>query len=133
MLRRLLLTVSIFGLPSIAMADAPSVAADILPVHSLVSQVMDGVGDPALILPPGASPHGHSLRPSEARSIRQADVVFWIGPGLTPWLENPLAALGAAAQHVDLMREDVGLTVIALEDGHEDHSDHDQRQQHFGR
>ncbi len=42
---------------------APQVAADIAPVHSLVARVMAGVGAPALIVPPGASPHGHALRP----------------------------------------------------------------------
>ncbi|WP_438955058.1 zinc ABC transporter substrate-binding protein [Cognatiyoonia sp.] len=125
MFRKMLLALPLLGVPSFILADVPSVATDILPVHSLVSQVMDGVGEPSLILPPGASPHGHTLRPSEARSIREADVVFWIGASLTPWLEEPLETLGAEAQHFTLMREDVELTVIALEDGHEDHSDHD--------
>ena len=52
-----------------AIADVPSVAVDIAPVHSLVARVMDGVGSPDLVIPPGASPHEYSLRPSEAEAF----------------------------------------------------------------
>ena len=52
-----------------AFAEAPKVATDILPVHGLVSRVMQGVGTPDLILPPGADPHGYALRPSEASAL----------------------------------------------------------------
>lgn len=45
---------------------------------------MAGVGTPDLILPPGASPHGHTLRPSEARAVADADLTVWVGPALTP-------------------------------------------------
>jgi zinc transport system substrate-binding protein len=37
-------------LPSFARADTPQVIADIAPVHSLVAQIMDGVGTPELLL-----------------------------------------------------------------------------------
>ena len=42
------------------------VVASIAPVHSLVARVMQGAGTPYLLLPAGASPHGHALRPSGA-------------------------------------------------------------------
>jgi zinc transport system substrate-binding protein len=83
-------------------AAAPKVATDIAPVHALAARVMQGVGEPALILPPGASPHGYALRPSEARAVQEADLVFWIGPELSPWLEGPVQALGARATTVEL-------------------------------
>lgn len=86
-----------------AMAEAPRVAVDIAPVHALVAQVMKGVGTPELIVPPGASPHGYALRPSQARSLSQADAVVWVGPGLTPWLEGPLDALAGDASQLVLM------------------------------
>jgi zinc transport system substrate-binding protein len=40
---------------------------------------MQGVGEPEMILPPGASPHGYAMRPSEAAALQSADVVVWIG------------------------------------------------------
>ena len=59
-----------------ASADVPQVATDIPPVHSLVSQVMGDLGTPKLIVPPGTSPHGYAMRPSEARALQNADVTF---------------------------------------------------------
>jgi zinc transport system substrate-binding protein len=83
-------------------AAAPRVAADIAPVQSIAARVMAGIGEPGLILPPGASPHGHALRPSEARLLQEADLVVWIGPALTPWLADPIAALAPQATLVTL-------------------------------
>lgn len=72
---------NLFGLAgllasSAALADVPRVAADIAPVHSLLSRVMDGIGEPTLIVQPGASPHAYSMRPSEARDVQKADAIF---------------------------------------------------------
>ena len=87
-----------------ASADVPQVATDIPPVHSLVSQVMGDLGTPKLILPPGASPHGYAMRPSEARALQDADVIFWMGPDLTPWLGRAIKALTGDAIHVSLSK-----------------------------
>ncbi len=81
---------------------APRVATDIAPVQSLVAAVMEGLGAPGLILPPGAAPHDHSMRPSEAAALADAELVFWIGPALTPWLERSLQALAGEARLVTL-------------------------------
>lgn len=89
-----------------AQADVPHVATDIAPVHALVAQVMRGLGTPDLILPPGADPHGHALRPSEAAALERADLVIWIGPALTPWLERPLTTLAGNARQRVLMDVD---------------------------
>ena len=56
----------------IAVADVPKVAVDIAPVHSLVSKVMNGLGEPKLIIPAEASPHEYQLRPSEAKALQEA-------------------------------------------------------------
>jgi zinc transport system substrate-binding protein len=104
------------ALAGAARAETPSVAADIAPVHSLVARVMDGVGTPALIVPPGSSPHGHAMRPSEAAALQDADAVFWIGPDLTPWLGDAIASLAPDAAAVALL-EAPGTTELAARDG----------------
>jgi zinc transport system substrate-binding protein len=115
------------------LAAAPRVVADIAPVHSIVVRVMDGAGAPELLVPPGASPHGYALRPSEAGRLDAAEVVFWIGPSLTPWLEGPLGALASGARHVELARAE-GVTLLPMREGgpfeahaHDNHDldDHD--------
>ena len=56
-----------------------NIVVSIKPIHSLVASVTKGVSEPFLILQRQASPHTYSLRPSEARKLRNAKIVFWIG------------------------------------------------------
>ncbi len=128
---RPLILAAAFGLAATPLAAAPRVVADVAPVHSIVTRVMDGAGTPELLMPPGASPHGYALRPSEAARLDGAEIVFWIGPDLTPWLEGPLDALAAGARHVELARA-AGVTVLPMREGgpfeahdHADDAGHD--------
>lgn len=116
---------------SLALAEVPQVATDIAPVHGLAARVMDGIGEPHLVVPPGASPHGHSMRPSEARALAGADAVFWIGDALTPWLESHIENLSGKAHVVELLgaSSTLGLefreTTVFGDGGHDDHGHHD--------
>lgn len=123
-------------LPAFAMAEGPVVVADIAPVHSLVAQIMDGVGEPALLLPASASPHDYALRPSDAAALQSADAVFWVGSDLTPWLEPTLEALSRDAVTVSLLNVEQTLTldfregaVFAAKSDDHDH-DHDHADEH---
>ncbi|NDB80277.1 zinc ABC transporter substrate-binding protein, partial [archaeon] len=58
------------------------VVASIKPIHSLVSYLMDGVGKPDLIVDGYASPHGFALKPSHAKMLQSADLIFWVGEDL---------------------------------------------------
>ncbi len=131
-LSRKLISVSVTAtlLGSTALADAPSVAVDIAPVHSLVARVMDGVGMPNLIVQPGASPHNYSLRPSEAQALQDADLVFWLGEDLTPWMEGAVETLAEGAAVTTLLEAD-GTMLLDFREGalfeahdHGDHEDH---------
>ncbi|GAD54133.1 zinc ABC transporter, periplasmic-binding protein ZnuA [Limimaricola cinnabarinus LL-001] len=81
-----------------ALAEPLRVVVDTAPLHSLVARVMDGVGTPELLLPPGGSPHDVALRPSDARRLSQADLVVWTGPAFLPWFSDSLAALAPEAE-----------------------------------
>ena len=111
-----------------ALADVPRVAVDIAPVHALVAKVMAGVGAPDLVVPPGASPHGYALRPSEAAVLQGADLVIWVGPGLTPWLADPLDTLAPDAARLSLLEAD-GVRLLDFRQGvrfaAHDHGSHD--------
>ncbi len=117
-----------------AQAEAPSVATDIAPVHALVARVMQGVGEPELILPQDASPHSYALRPSQASALQSADLVIWVGPALTPWLGEAMDTLATSADQLVLL--DIPGTVLLPwreqeefaggEEAHDhDHDDHD--------
>ncbi|MGE0846622.1 MAG: zinc ABC transporter substrate-binding protein ZnuA [Flavobacteriaceae bacterium] len=81
---------------------AISVVASIKPVHSLVAAVMEGAGEPSLIVTGSGSPHGFSLKPSQAKALEEADVVFWIGHGMENFLAGPLETLSGKAHVVEL-------------------------------
>ncbi len=112
-------------------ADAPRVATDIPPIHALVSDVMEGIATPDLVIRPGASPHGYAMRPSEAATLEKADVVIWVGDALTPWLHDTIATLNPDAPSVQLMdlpdtqnlpfREGVSFEHHDEEEGHDHH------------
>lgn len=85
-----------------ASPHVPRVVASIKPVQSLVAGVMAGVGTPALVVRGAGSPHDYSLRPSEARALANAQVVFWIGPDLELFMRGPLRALAGHARVVAL-------------------------------
>lgn len=130
---RKLLTLSITAslMGGTVLADAPQVAVDIAPVHSLVARVMDGVGSPELIVQVGASPHEYSLRPSEAKALQDADLVFWIGSDLTPWLADTIETLAPDAAATALIEAD-GTIALEFREGalfeahdHDEHGDDD--------
>lgn len=97
-------------------ALALEVVASITPVHSVVARVMEGVGEPRLLTPPGASPHGFSLRPSDAQALDRADVVFWVDETLETFLTRPISALAADAIVVELAKSE-GLDLFPYREG----------------
>ena len=108
-----------------AAADVPVVVTDTPAVHSLVSQVMGDLGEPVVLLEPGADPHSFQLRPSQAAALSDAALVFWVGEELTPWLARGLDSLSADARSVALLDAD-GVLRIDFGDGSgaHDHDDH---------
>ena len=130
---------------STGIADTPNVAVDIAPLHSLVSRVMAGIEGPKLIIQAGASPHEYQLRPSEAKALQDASLVFWMGEGLTPWMKNAVETLSKNAKKVTLLEvRETNLLEFrenalfekhdhddhAEKDDHDDHDDHDKKDDH---
>lgn len=87
-----------------AFAETPNVAVSIKPLHSLVSAVMQGVGEPTLIVRSIGSEHVYSLRPSDAEALQSADIVFWAGKGMETFLEKPLSTLSGGARVVEVSK-----------------------------
>ncbi len=104
--------------------SVPSVVVSIAPLHALVTGVMAGLGQPALLIPSDSSPHGAALRPSQADTLSTADLVIWIGPELETRLGRPIAALADQARILRL-RDDKNLDwLVARSAGHHHHHDH---------
>lgn len=77
-------------------APAPVIVATIKPIQGLVAAVMDGVGTPGVLIPGGNNPHTYALKPSQAKLLEKARLVFWVGPTLEASLARPLHILKRA-------------------------------------
>ncbi len=114
------------------------VVTSIKPIHSLASYLMDGVAKPDLIVDGYASPHGFALKPSHAKMLQEADLIFWVGEDMENFLEKPLKSIAKKAEKIELL-EIKGLTKLKFRErnifdehddhGHDDHAkkedDHD--------
>ena len=132
--------ISLFTIFSPANADI-KVVASIKPIHSLASYLMDGVGKPDLIVDGYASPHGFAMKPSHAKMLQNADLIFWVGEDLENFLEKPLKSIAKKAEKIELM-EIKGLTkldfrernIFESHDGHKEHghkeAKHDDHKEH---
>ncbi len=94
-------------------AGAPAVAADagkadlkvvatIKPIHSLLTQLMDGIGTPTLLVEGSASPHAFALKPSGIRAIDSADVFVRVSESLEPFTGKLVRALPDSVRLVTL-------------------------------
>ncbi|MBA4783800.1 MAG: zinc ABC transporter substrate-binding protein ZnuA [Rhizobiales bacterium] len=121
----LLLTKTLLAFTAVAASAELNVVASIKPVHSLVAAIMDGVGEPGLIIESAESPHNYALRPSKAQMLEEADLVFWIGHELETFLEKPLETIGASAKTVALMDAHDLIKLKFRKDGAFEKHDHD--------
>jgi len=102
------------------------VVASIKPIHSLASYLMDGIAKPDLIVDGYASPHGFAMKPSHAKMLQNADLIFWVGEDLESFLEKPLNSIAKKAEKIELM-DIKGLNVLEFRERNifDDHDDHD--------
>ena len=117
-----ILSLFTFFLP--ASADI-KVVASIKPIHSLASYLMNGVAKPDLIVDGYASPHGFAMKPSHAKMLQNADIIFWVGEDLENFLEKPLGSIAKKAEKIELMQVK-GLQILKFRERNifDDHDDH---------
>ncbi|MCC0029755.1 MAG: zinc ABC transporter substrate-binding protein ZnuA [Brucellaceae bacterium] len=135
-LKTALLSATALAAATIAAQAEPKVVASIKPVHSLVAAVMEGVGEPALIVEGAGSPHTYALKPSQAVTLEEADLVFWVGHELEAFLEKPIETVAAKATSVELI-DAHDLTRLPFREGgafekhsHDDEGEHAHEEDH---
>ena len=106
-----------------------SVVTSIKPLHSLTSYIMEGVGEPELIIDGVASPHNFQIKPSHAKMLQNADLVIWIGEDLESFLPTALKSIPKDAVVFELLDQS-GLKKLKFREknifeGHDDHG-HDE-------
>lgn len=102
-------------------ADETRVMASIAPLHSLLAGVA-GEEDAALLVPPGESPHDAHLRPSQARVMQHAKVIFYVGESVETFLHRAFQSLPQSVRVVAVAKE---FELLPIRSGYADHDDHD--------
>jgi zinc transport system substrate-binding protein len=84
-------------------AQEMKIVTDFGVTQSLVSMVLGDMGQAGMLLDRGANAHSFQLRPSQAQALADADVVIWMGPRMSPWLERALEGVGGTAHRLALL------------------------------
>jgi zinc transport system substrate-binding protein len=109
----LALAAALVGLRDGAAAEVPRAAATIFPLYDILREVGGPLVEPVLILPPGASPHTFEPRPSNARALARAAVLFRVGHGLDEWAARVAEASGVRK----VVSVDAGIRLRRFADG----------------
>jgi zinc transport system substrate-binding protein len=99
-----------------ATADDLKVVATIKPIHSLVAQVMGEGDQPHLLVTGAASPHTYSLKPSDARALNSARLVFRTSEEIEPFTRKIVSSLPKSVTVVTLA-DAPGLTILDKREG----------------
>lgn len=87
----LLAVILLMASASVAFAgDQLRVIASIKPVHSILSGLLEGVQEPELIVGAGKLPHGYQLTAAQQQSLKDADLIVWVGPELEKFMAQYL-------------------------------------------
>lgn len=130
MRRPLLAALLATALAPAAFAEVPRVMTDIPAVHSLTAQVMGDLGSPAVLLEQGGNAHNYALKPSQAQALQEADLVIWVGPAMTPWLDRAIKGVNIGGKQVELLaaepthRQEFGAGPHEHEEEHEHEAEH---------
>ena len=103
------------------------VVTTIKPLHSLISRIMETRGEPQLIIEGTNNPHTFVFKPSHAKMIEEADIVFWIGEDLEAFMEKPLNSLAKDTKKIGFMDsesiEKIEFREKNIFDDHDGHED----------
>lgn len=94
------------------------VVVSIAPVHSLAAGVMEGVGEPHLLLQGGASAHTYAMKPSDAKRLQNADIIIQVSDGYEVFLQKSLKTLPKTARIITLDKIS-GITLLPVREGGE--------------
>jgi len=81
-------------MPSSPGIAQPRVVTSIKPLQLIAAAVMDGVAQPAVLIPSNQSPHHYVLRPSDVARVSNADILLWVGEPLETYLASLFSDVG---------------------------------------
>ncbi|MCU7906622.1 MAG: SCO family protein [Candidatus Thiodiazotropha sp. (ex Epidulcina cf. delphinae)] len=87
-------------------ADAPDpfrVVVSVKPIHSIVAGLMLGADVPELLIDDNRSPYDFTPSPQQRQGLREADLLFWVGPELEAGLAETVRELAPGVEVIELL------------------------------
>lgn len=117
---------------------APNIIVSIKPIHSIASQITQGITEPVMLFPEGASPHTFALKPSHRTAIAKADLLVWVGEDcethlqrvLQQYPKKTLTLMQVPALHRLPIRTQREFNILADHNSHDDHDHHHAQDHH---
>ena len=98
-----LLLLSLLLAGSVSASQVPTVAVSIKPLHSLLAGLMQGIGEPRLLIDGRVPPWRFEPDATQRKTIATVDLLVWSGGELEPGLVDPLASRGAGGLTVEVL------------------------------
>lgn len=96
-----------------------TVISSVKPIGFITQAITSGITDAEILLPDGASPHTYSLKPSDLKNIKSAELVIWIGEDMETFMPTLLKNIDKQKQ-IELM--EIPAIKTLLRTNHDDHS-----------
>ena len=129
----------LFSNSTVFAAETKGVVTTIQPINSLVSAVIGNTGKTISLIPAEISPHEYKLKPSDAKKMQEANIIFFVSNHLESGVTKVFKNLPKNIKIIDLL-EETGIEHLAIRDneawerhdhhGHEGHDDHDDHDKH---
>jgi ABC-type Zn uptake system ZnuABC Zn-binding protein ZnuA len=118
--------------PAVSQSTPQPEPLKVVATFSILADWVHNVGGESIelttIVPAGSDTHTFDPSPDQVASIAEADIIFEIGLGFEPWLDDMINASGASATRVVVSE---GIEVLAFGDAnHDEHEDHDDEEGH---
>ena len=124
----------LFSSSNLFAADTKGVITTIQPINSLVSAVIGDTGKTISLIPADISPHEYKLKPSDAKKMQEANIIFFVSNHLESSVTKVFKNLPKNIKIINLL-EETGIEHLAIRDneawerhdhhGHDDHDDHE--------
>ncbi|WP_261833694.1 zinc ABC transporter substrate-binding protein ZnuA [Vibrio ishigakensis] len=126
-MKRLILSLACFGF--VANAHAVEVLSSIKPIQLITQEITKDTAESHALVDSNMSPHDYSLKPSDVKKIRSADLIVWYGPDL----ERFMTSLTEEQKNVLTVSELSNVDLRAFDEGHHDdhHHHHGSYDPHF--
>lgn len=96
-----------------------TVISSVKPIGFITQAITSGITDAEILLSDGASPHTYSLKPSDLKNIKSAELVIWVGEDMETFMPTLLKNIDKQKQ-IELM--EIPAIKTLLRTNHDDHS-----------